>query len=171
MEAFPAPTQVTRLPSAIRACPAHRSAHAMSTLGDFRRPLRLRPPARPRHHFPMRFFNTSRPIVAGDHPDAGVSGVPPRPPAALGGAFLVPGDGTIVAASGVPAAGSELGRADRAGVWGAEAAHGSGGDLVGWRAERGHLVVFDRRAGEPWSERAFRREEAHEGCAITVWGM
>ena len=38
-------------------------------------------------------------------------------------------------------------------------------------AEAGHLVLFDRRAGRPWEEKVFRREEADGGRTITVWGM
>ena len=39
-------------------------------------------------------------------------------------------------------------------------------------AEEGHLVLFDRTEGRPWTDKLFRREEriAGEG-AITVWGM
>ena len=40
-----------------------------------------------------------------------------------------------------------------------------------WGAEDGHLAVFDRTSGKPWSERIFRRAEAFEGREITVWGM
>ena len=38
-------------------------------------------------------------------------------------------------------------------------------------ATQGHLVVFDRTEGKPWSEKLFRRDEKHRGAAITVWGM
>ena len=38
-------------------------------------------------------------------------------------------------------------------------------------AEAGHLVVFDRSEGKRWEEKVFRRDEAVEGRAITVWGM
>ena len=40
-----------------------------------------------------------------------------------------------------------------------------------WGTEEGHLAVFDRSSGKPWSERIFRHEETHRGRAITVWGM
>ena len=40
-----------------------------------------------------------------------------------------------------------------------------------WGADDGHLAVFDRSPGKPWSEKVFRREEEYEGRAITVWGM
>jgi hypothetical protein len=34
-----------------------------------------------------------------------------------------------------------------------------------------HLLLFDRRPEIPWEQKIFRREEQHEGLAITVWGM
>ena len=40
-----------------------------------------------------------------------------------------------------------------------------------WGTEEGHLAVFDRSSGKPWSERIFRHEETYRGRAITVWGM
>ena len=40
-----------------------------------------------------------------------------------------------------------------------------------WGATEGHLVLFDRTGGKPWSETLFRRTEEHEGVPITVWGM
>ena len=39
------------------------------------------------------------------------------------------------------------------------------------RAAEGHLVVFDRTDGRPWSEKIFRRDEIEGGTPITVWGM
>jgi len=39
------------------------------------------------------------------------------------------------------------------------------------RRGQGHLVVFDRTEGKPWSERLFRRDEQQHGVPITVWGM
>ena len=38
-------------------------------------------------------------------------------------------------------------------------------------AAEGHLVIFDRTADKPWSEKIFRRTEDVAGIAITVWGM
>lgn len=38
-------------------------------------------------------------------------------------------------------------------------------------AAEGHLVVFDRTEGKPWSEKLFRRDEEQHGVPITVWGM
>ena len=38
-------------------------------------------------------------------------------------------------------------------------------------ANSGHLVVFDRDEGRPWSEKIFHRVEKVEGVAIHVWGM
>ena len=38
-------------------------------------------------------------------------------------------------------------------------------------AEEGHLVIFDRTVGKAWEEKVFRRQEAINGKAITVWGM
>ena len=38
-------------------------------------------------------------------------------------------------------------------------------------AAEGHLVVFDRTEGKPWSDKLFRREEKQRGVSITVWGM
>ena len=38
-------------------------------------------------------------------------------------------------------------------------------------ASRGHLVVFDRRAGRSWDEKTFRREVDRDGRTIAVWGM
>ena len=38
-------------------------------------------------------------------------------------------------------------------------------------AGEGHLVVFDRTEGKPWSDKLFRREEKQRGVSITVWGM
>lgn len=38
-------------------------------------------------------------------------------------------------------------------------------------AEEAHLVIFDRTADRPWGEKIWRREEAHQGMPITVWGM
>jgi len=40
-----------------------------------------------------------------------------------------------------------------------------------WGAEEGHLALFDRRGGRSWPERLYRREEAHEGRHITIWGL
>ena len=40
-----------------------------------------------------------------------------------------------------------------------------------WGAKEGHLVVFDRAEGTPWEKKISRRDEEHEGCRITVWGM
>ncbi len=40
-----------------------------------------------------------------------------------------------------------------------------------WRAEDGHLVLFDRRDARSWSERLYRRQEEHHGRSITVWGL
>ena len=38
-------------------------------------------------------------------------------------------------------------------------------------AGEGHLVIFDRTADRPWSEKLFRRTERAGGIPITVWGM
>ena len=38
-------------------------------------------------------------------------------------------------------------------------------------AAEGHLVIFDRTAGKPWSDKIFRRTEGAAGMAITVRGM
>ncbi len=38
-------------------------------------------------------------------------------------------------------------------------------------AAEGHLVIFDRTADTPWSEKLFRRTERAGGIPITVWGM
>ena len=38
-------------------------------------------------------------------------------------------------------------------------------------AAEGHLVVFDRTEGKPWSDKLFRRDEKQRGVPITVWGM
>ncbi len=38
-------------------------------------------------------------------------------------------------------------------------------------AAEGHLVIFDRTADKPWSEKLFRRTESAGGIPITVWGM
>ncbi len=38
-------------------------------------------------------------------------------------------------------------------------------------AAEGHLVIFDRDAERPWSEKVFRQEARADGRAITVWGM
>ncbi len=38
-------------------------------------------------------------------------------------------------------------------------------------AESAHLVIFDREAQRPWSEKIFRRTEAYNDVAIQVWGM
>ena len=38
-------------------------------------------------------------------------------------------------------------------------------------AEEGHLVLFDRTEGKPWTDKLFRREEPVDSGAITVWGM
>ena len=35
----------------------------------------------------------------------------------------------------------------------------------------GHLVVFDRDGKRSWEDKIYRRDEEHEGKAITVWGM
>lgn len=35
----------------------------------------------------------------------------------------------------------------------------------------GHLVIFDRRPNWKWTDKMFRMETAHEGKAITIWGM
>jgi hypothetical protein len=33
------------------------------------------------------------------------------------------------------------------------------------------MVIFDRTPGKPWNERIWRRAEAVQALAITVWGM
>jgi len=38
-------------------------------------------------------------------------------------------------------------------------------------AEAGHLVIFDRTAGKPWSEKIFQRVVEYQGTAIQAWGM
>ena len=38
-------------------------------------------------------------------------------------------------------------------------------------AAEGHLVIFDRTEGKPWTAKLFRREEKQRGVPITVWGM
>ena len=38
-------------------------------------------------------------------------------------------------------------------------------------ATEGHLVLFDRTAGKPWSDKLFRRTEDAAGTPVTVWGM
>lgn len=38
-------------------------------------------------------------------------------------------------------------------------------------AEESHLIIFDRTPRKPWEEKLFRRQEMHQGRAITVWGM
>jgi hypothetical protein len=38
-------------------------------------------------------------------------------------------------------------------------------------AEEAHLIIFDRTPDKPWGERIWRREEAVQGMAITVWGL
>ena len=35
----------------------------------------------------------------------------------------------------------------------------------------GHLVIFDRTEGRPWSEKLFRSQETDCGAPVTVWGM
>ena len=37
--------------------------------------------------------------------------------------------------------------------------------------EDGHLIIFDRRPEEKWSEKIFRRDHQYEGKTIRVWGM
>ena len=38
-------------------------------------------------------------------------------------------------------------------------------------AAEGHLVIFDRTEGRPWSEKLFRSQETDCGAPVTVWGM
>ena len=38
-------------------------------------------------------------------------------------------------------------------------------------SDEGHLIIFDRTAGKPWTEKIFRREESYQGREIIVWGM
>ena len=38
-------------------------------------------------------------------------------------------------------------------------------------ATEGHLVIFDRTADKPWSDKLFCRTETAAGVPITVWGM
>ena len=38
-------------------------------------------------------------------------------------------------------------------------------------AEAGHLVIFDRTPGRPWSEKIFRRIVEYQETPIQVWGM
>lgn len=38
-------------------------------------------------------------------------------------------------------------------------------------SEDGHLIIFDRRPKKKWTEKIFRKTEAHEGKSIEVWGM
>ena len=38
-------------------------------------------------------------------------------------------------------------------------------------AAEGHLVIFDRTEGRPWSEKLFRSQETASGAPVTVWGM
>ncbi|MCY4214498.1 MAG: AAA family ATPase [Gammaproteobacteria bacterium] len=40
-----------------------------------------------------------------------------------------------------------------------------------WGTSEGHLVLFDRTDGKPWSEKLFRRIKDHDGVSVTVWGM
>jgi hypothetical protein len=35
----------------------------------------------------------------------------------------------------------------------------------------GHLVIFDRTSGKPWSEKIFTRDGTYQGQIIKVWGM
>lgn len=37
--------------------------------------------------------------------------------------------------------------------------------------KEGHLIIFDRDPNRPWDEKVFRRDEAHQGRTVTVWGM
>ncbi|MBS3778758.1 MAG: AAA-like domain-containing protein [Desulfovermiculus sp.] len=38
-------------------------------------------------------------------------------------------------------------------------------------SKEGHLIIFDRRDGESWEEKIFRREEIFQETEIIVWGM
>ncbi|MDE0628593.1 MAG: ATP-binding protein [Bryobacterales bacterium] len=38
-------------------------------------------------------------------------------------------------------------------------------------AESGHLVIFDRRPGQSWEERVFRKDPGSGESPITVWGL
>jgi len=40
-----------------------------------------------------------------------------------------------------------------------------------WGTDEGHLALFDETPGRTWEERVYRREERHEGRAISVWGL
>ena len=37
-------------------------------------------------------------------------------------------------------------------------------------ADEAHLIVFDRDPNRNWDEKIWKRDEAFEGVAITVWG-
>lgn len=37
--------------------------------------------------------------------------------------------------------------------------------------QEAHLLLFDRRPDRTWDERIFRREEAHAGKRVVVWGV
>jgi hypothetical protein len=37
--------------------------------------------------------------------------------------------------------------------------------------DEGHLVLFDRSPHKAWEDKIFRRQEAHRGKEIMVWGM
>ena len=38
-------------------------------------------------------------------------------------------------------------------------------------SDEGHLVIFDRRAEVPWTEKIFQEARRHQGFSIQVWGM
>lgn len=39
------------------------------------------------------------------------------------------------------------------------------------QADEGHLLIFDRDPTRSWDEKIFKQQAAHNGVAITVWGM
>ena len=47
----------------------------------------------------------------------------------------------------------------------------TGAYMDGCGAESGHLVIFDRREGQSWEERVFRRDPEPGEPPITVWGL
>ena len=129
----------------------------------------------------MRFFNTSGPVVAADH-----YCVPPLERIDLSGVLALIGDKRYFVlhaphqtgkTSALLALRDLLNRGGHGryrcvyvNVEAGQAGRRARSARPAHRRHR-HLVIFDRTADKPWSEKLFRRTESAGGIPITVWGM
>ncbi len=94
----------------------------------------------------MRFFNTTGPVVLGEH-----YCIPPLERIDLEYVLELIRDMEYFTLH-APRQTGKTGYMDRCG------------------ADAGHLVIFNRSA-KPWEEKIFRRSEEYDGTPVEVWGM